>query len=63
MNGLFEMIEPKHMKPAEILSFVNLFNDVNFRDACHVLTRFQLAQTPRSHRSLRPNSTSHRNVE
>ncbi len=33
VNQLFTILDPMKIKPAEILQYVNLFNDQNFRDA------------------------------
>jgi len=39
-NGLFEHVDQKLVKPYDIMCFVNLFSEANFRDACNVLIRF-----------------------
>ena len=46
-----------------LVNFVNLFNDVNFKDATNVLIRFQLTQTPRSHHGRSSNMSRRQGFE
>ena len=40
MNGLFEFIDSKYVKPAEIVAYTSLFKDKDVRDGVHVLIRY-----------------------
>lgn len=50
VNGLFEIFAQSDVKPAEIVTFVSLFDDHTFQDATHVLDRFMISQTPNKRR-------------
>lgn len=57
VNGLFEYIDSKSVKPAEIVAYTSLFKDKDARDGVHVLMRYKTAQTARSPQKSSLNSS------